>query len=124
MANRYVTVLASAARTALVVVPIRQVSSDTPKVLVFTLDVTLDAASAIITPRIEGYDPLSDGWTTILQGAAVNSVSKVLYKIGIGLTAVANLTVNHEIPTEFRLNMAVNDTDAMTYSVGLEIINS
>ncbi len=124
MANRYVTVLASAARTEAQTVVVTQLSSDKPKVLVFTIDVTLDAATASITPSVQGFDPLSETWTTIVTGAAIAALGDVQLKIGVGLTAAANLTVNHEIPTRFRFRMAVADADAITYSVGLEIINS
>ncbi len=123
MANRYVTVLASAARTALEAVEIVQASGDNPLALVFTIDVTLDAASAVITPSIQGFDPLSETWTTILTGAAISALGDVQLRIGIGLPVTANLSANYAIPKKFRFNMAVADTDAITYSVGLEIVN-
>ena len=123
MANRYITVLASAARTALEAVVINQVSSDNPESLLFTIDVTLDAASASITPSIEGFDPLSETWTTILTGAAIAAVGDVQLRIGVGLPVTANLSANYVIPQRFRFSMAVADTDAITYSVGLEIVN-
>ena len=124
MSNRYVTVLVSAARTTAQAVEILLSSSDHPTALVFTIDVTLDAATASITPSIESYDPLSETWTGVLTGAAIAAVGDVQLKIGVGLTAAANLVVNDVVPTKFRFSMAVADADAITYSVGLEIINA
>ncbi len=76
-----------------------------------------------ITPSVEGFDHESETWTTIITGAAIAAVGFVQLKIGLGLTAAANTIVNHEIPSKFRFSMAVADTDSMTYTVGLNIIN-
>lgn len=123
MANRNVVVLASAARTLLQAVEILQSSADNAVALIFTVDTTLDPGTASITPSIAFFDPISETWTTILTGAAIAATGTVRLRIGEGLTAAANLTVNDVIARKFRFNMAVADGESMTYSVGVEIVN-
>jgi len=123
VANRNVEVLPSAARTTAQAVITLQASDDKAVALIFTVDTTVDPAAASITPSIDFFDPISQSWTTILTGAAIAATGRVRLRIGEGLTAAANLTVNDVIARKFRFNMAVADTDSITYSVGVEIVN-
>lgn len=123
MTNRYETVLASAARTTAQAVTLRLKRGDSAKALVFTIDTTVDAASGSITPSIEAFSPLSGTWRTVLTGAAISGVGTISLRIGIGITAVTNVAVNDVVQETFRFSMAVADTDSMTYSVQLEVIN-
>lgn len=123
MANRQVTVLASAIRTASVTTITNLVSSDNPEAVIYTINVTLDAASAIITPVIQGFDALGEVWTTILTGAAIAATGTTQLRFGIGLPVTTNLSANHAIPSRFRLVITATDSDALTYSVGAEIVN-
>jgi len=109
------TILASAARTATVTVEFK-----TPPwaiAVYFVLDVTLDAASASITPNFDAHDRISDKTFTLLDGAAVAAVGTTVYKIGPGLTAAANTVANEYLPEWLSFTMAVADADAITYSL-------
>lgn len=116
-----ITVLPSAARTELVTGA--DLTNPDGKGIIITIDVTLDPALASITFTVQGKDPLSGKYYNILVSAAISAVSTTILRIYPGLVAVANLTVNDLLPTTWRVNVAVADTDSMTYSVGAEIMS-
>lgn len=112
--------LASAARTAAVTgVDVASNSADGVRVI---LDVTVDPAAASITLTIQGKDPISGSYYTLLTGAAVAGVGTTTYTVYPPITAVANVAASAVLPSVFRINMAVADTDSMTYSVNYELI--
>lgn len=121
--NRYITLLASSARTVLQSVEVPFDGGDNPEALVFSWDVTVDPSSASLTPSIQSYDDASDTWTTILTGAAKAATGFYQLKMGPHLVAAANLVAKIEIGARIRYLIAVNDSDSMTYSVGVEVIN-
>ena len=94
--------------------------------LVLNVDVTLDAASASITPTVQGWDSASEKWDTIWTAAsALSATGQVNYQLGPGLLAATGGgytdTENVVIPDTWRFLMLVNDADAITYSVGWSI---
>ena len=109
-------VLASAARTATVTVTL-----DTRGAAGFYvyLDVTVDPSSAVLTMNIDGFDASANEAFTLLDGAAVNSVSFNVYKVWPGATVVANLAANEWLPDRVNIHIAVADSDSMTYSVSV-----
>ena len=109
----YAEVLPSAARTTL-----QAVSVDVPQdaqAVTFVIDVTLDPAAASITPDLKGKHG-SIEWL-LLQGAAIASVSQVALHVGPTITASANVAAAIPLPPVIEFNMAVADTDSITYSV-------
>ena len=112
--------LPSAARTAAVTGPdIHQANADGVRVI---LDVTVDPAAASITVSIQGKDPISGKYYTLLGGAAVAAVGTNVYTIYPSITAVANVSAPNVLPSIFRINVAVADTDSMTYSINYELL--
>ena len=94
--------------------------------LVINVDVTLDAASASITPTVQGWDIASGKWDTIwTAAAALTATGQVNYQLGPGLLASVGGgytdTENVVIPDTWRFLMLVNDADAITYSLGWSI---
>ncbi|HEY8892067.1 MAG TPA: hypothetical protein VIM70_17655 [Clostridium sp.] len=81
------------------------------------LNVTAVATSDI-TLKIEGKDPVSGSYTTILLSSSVNTISTNVYKVYPGLTAVANLVVSDFVPKTFRITVSHNNANSTTYSVG------
>ena len=109
------TVLASAARTATVVSPV--LSAEQVIASTFVIDVTAVTATPAITATIEGKDPVSGSFYTILVDAAVSTVSRTFLQVGHTITAAANVAANNFLPSEYRLTVAHGDTDSITYSI-------
>lgn len=86
------------------------------------IDVTVDPATASITPTIEGKDSVSGKYYTLLVGSAISAVGTTILRIYPGLVVSANLTVNDILPNKFRVSMAVADTDSITYSVAVNLV--
>jgi len=120
LANAEGTALASAARTA--TVSSADITNLGGRGIHVVLDVTVDPASASIVLTIEGKDPASDNYYTILTSAAVTSVSTNIYRVHPDLTPAANLIVNDFIPKTFRITVTHADADSMTYSVGYSLV--
>ena len=108
------TLLASAARTT------AQTSQDfsAEEVLSsdFVFNVTLDPGTASVTPSIQGKDPVSGAYYTILTGAAVAATGITVMRVGPTITAAANVAANAILPKEFRVSVAVADAESLTYS--------
>ena len=82
----------------------------------FVFDVSLDPSTASITPSIQGQDPVSGDWYTILTGAAVAAVGTTALRVGPTIVAAANVAANAMLPKLFRVAVAVADAESMTYS--------
>jgi len=119
MSTEHKTILASAARTTAQSVDILNEAGR--KYLILTIDVTVDPASASITPTIRAKDPVSGTYFDLLVGSAIAAVGTVTLKIGPALTAAANLVANDFIPRSWNFEMAVADTDSITYSVAYQL---
>ncbi|MBX6361930.1 MAG: hypothetical protein IRZ03_17865 [Acidobacterium ailaaui] len=84
---------------------------------IFVLDVT-NIGSGSITLVIQGKDPVSGKYYTILSGAAVTTNSTIVYRVYPGLTATANATANDLLPRTWRVQVTANNSNATTYTVG------
>lgn len=117
--NVNATVLASAARTATTV-------SDTfknlhAKRLHLIIDVTVAPGVDTITPKIEGYDAVSDKFYTLLTGAAISTTGTNVLKIGPGISASANAAAADFLPSKWRVTMTHSAGTSFTYSVASQI---
>lgn len=111
--------LPSAARTADPTVPdLQNVNGETLHV---TLDVTVPGTGSI-TLTIQGKDPASGKYYTVLAGAAVTTQVTNIYKVGRGLTAAANSVASDVVPKTFRIIVTHNNANAITYSVGYSLV--
>ncbi len=117
--NKDIVILASAARTTEQLI---ENTNQKGRGIHLTIDVTLDPAAASITPSIEGKDPASGKFYTILAGAAIADTGIVTLKVFPGAPVVADLSENDILPATWRFKMAVADTASMTYSVGASVI--
>lgn len=88
--------------------------------LVVVLDVTAGATLSL-TVDIQRKDVASGKYVTLLTSAAVTGVSTNTYKVGLGLTAATNLTVNDLVTGTFRVVVTHGNATATTYSVGYAI---
>ncbi len=120
--NTEIVILPSAIRTTLQDVDL---INDFARGVIITLDVTLDAALASITPSISVRDPVSGKFEQIMAMAAVAAVGTHSYIVYPGVAAATESiveVVGYPLPRRWRFSMAVADADAMTYSVGASYI--
>ena len=73
-----------------------------------------------ITPSIQGYDPASGTWYTILTGTAISSVSQQVLQVGPNFAASANVSANTILPSLWRV-MLTSSSANLTASVGINL---
>jgi len=85
------------------------------------IDVTevTDTPSLVVT--IQGKDPASGKYYTILASAAITAVGTTVLKIGPALTAAANSVANDFVPSIWRVIVTAADTDPAIYSIGANL---
>lgn len=81
--------------------------------IVIVLDVTAITGTSF-TITIQGKDPTSAKYYTLLVSAAVSTVSTNIYRIYPGLTAAANATASDVVPRTFRVISTNTAISALT----------
>jgi hypothetical protein len=115
--NTPFTYLASAARTA--------TPTKTDNVnygyrgAVVVIDLTAFVTAASLTVTIQGKDPLSAKYYTILVSAAITSVSTTLLTVYPALTAATNSVANAVLPRHWAIDCVHGNANSTTYSVGV-----
>lgn len=117
--NRTGTLLASAARTATVTGI--DMSNDAGSCLTVILDVTVAPGVDTVTVAIQGNDPVSLKYYTILTGAAVSATGTTTYKVCPGITAAANAAASDMVPKKWRVNVTHSAGTSFTYSLGFNL---
>lgn len=123
MANRenlHVPLLASAARTATVNTA-DQINPGKSGVEII-IDVTAIAATPSVVFTIQGFDPLSGKYYTILASAAITGTGTTVLRVGPGLTAAANTVANFNLPRNWRVACTHGDADSITYSLAAQLV--
>jgi hypothetical protein len=120
MANRTVTLLASAARTA--TNSSNVIPNPRGRAIRFHVDCTARAGSASTVFTFQGYDAVSGKYYTLLASAAVTTAAKTEYLVFPGATVTANVSANQPAPPSFRVTATHGTADAHTYSVSAEIL--
>jgi hypothetical protein len=115
------TALASAARTAQT--DSADLNNPDARGVVVVLDVTAITATPILTLLIQGKDPASGKYYTLLTGAAVSTVSTSTYVVYPGVTETASVDVASPLPATWRVRVQVADADSATYSVGYSLVS-
>ncbi len=117
--NREGTALTSAARTTTT----SSADLDNPHKngVHVILDVTEISGSPSITLKVEGKDPASGKYYSILEGAAVTTAGTYVYKVFPGATSAANSVANDIVPKTWRVTVEHANTDSITYSVGYSL---
>lgn len=87
------------------------------------IDMTVVPGGDTVTFTIEGKDPVSGKYYTILASAAIVAVSTVVLRVYPGLTAAANLTASDVLPRTWRVRRTHSAGTNFTYSVGAIYIN-
>lgn len=88
------------------------------------LDVTLDPAAASLTLTIQGKDPVSGDYHTLLASAAVAAVTTGpnVYQLFPGAAVTTNVSANTYLPRIWRVIVVGADTDSMTYSISADLL--
>lgn len=109
-----INLLASAARTATETSP-NQVSSC--KGCYVIINVTALTATPLVTPSIQGVDPISGTLFTIATGPVISTTGITVMRLYPGITASPNLAFNDLLPSTWNVKMTHADADSITYSV-------
>lgn len=73
-----------------------------------------------VTFTIEGKDPVSGSYYTLLAGAAIVAAGVATYTVYPGLTPANNVTASNVVPAVFRVKWAIaGTTPAITATVGV-----
>lgn len=120
MSNYDGIALASAARTA-TTASADLGNPDARGVMIF-LDLTAFVTAASLTLSIQGKDPASGKYVTLLSGAAVTTVSTNVYTVHPAITETANVDAAVPLPATWRVNVVHGNANSTTYSVGFSLL--
>lgn len=115
--NTDATVLASGSRTTTQTITFTNYNSSYLRVV---LDMTT-VGTGSVTVSIDAQDAISGKWVTLLTGTAITTNSTNVYRVGPGLTAVANATANDFLSRNMRIVVTANNANAAVYSVGRQL---
>lgn len=91
------------------------------------VDVTAETAGGsthTIVVTIQGKDPASGKYYTLLESASITATGTTLLTVHPGVTASANVAASHVLPRTWRVlvtHTADGESD-MTYSVGANLV--
>lgn len=80
------------------------------------------ASGFTLTPSIEGKGPFGT-YYTILTGAAITASGVTVLKVFPGATPSPNAVANDHLPLIWRVKVAVGDATAVTYTVGVNMLD-
>lgn len=120
--NTNITALASAARIASGASELLR--NDEASAAAVVVDITaISGTTPTLTVIVEALDAASGKYVTLIQSTALAAVGTTLLRVGPGLTAAANLTVNGIVPRLFRVRYTIAGTaPSVTFSVGAALV--
>lgn len=86
--------------------------------LIVVLNITAVPGVDTITPTVQGKDPVSGSYYTLLAGAAQVATGTIILRVNPSMIAVANTVAADMIPRTWRVSMAHSAASNFTYSVG------
>lgn len=117
--NHEVTVLASAARTALI--NSADLTNYNHAGVVVTVDITAYTAGSL-TIALKYKDTLSGKYVALLTSAALAAAATTSLTVYPSIAAVANVAVSMALPRVWRVEVAVGDATSITYSISANYI--
>ena len=92
---------------------------------VCVVDLTATSGTPTGVFTIEGKDPVSGKYYTILASAELGTVATTVLRVYPGLTAATNLVVSDILPNVFRVTCVVagTDTPKISATVGVTLID-
>lgn len=92
------------------------------KGLHLVVDITAVPGVDTVTPKIQGYDPVSGKYYDILVGAATAITGTTVLKVYPGITAAGNVSVSDILPLTWRVVMTHSAGTDFTYSVSANLV--
>lgn len=92
-------------------------SSKRAKGLVVVIDCTAIVSSPSVVFTIQGKDPISGKYYTILASAAIVGTGTTVLRVFPGATAAANTVANDCLPAAWRIIATHGNGNSITYSV-------
>jgi hypothetical protein len=89
-------------------------------VIVYLNMVTVGTGSVTLT--IQGKDPVSGTYYTLLAGVAVTTNSFNVYTVYPGNTVTANVSASTALPKTWRVSVVANNANPVTYTVSESVI--
>lgn len=89
---------------------------------IVVIDVTAISASPSVVFTIEGKDPASGKYYTILASAAIVGTGTTVLRVSPQLTAAANTIAKDMMPAVWRITATHADADSITYTVGASLV--
>lgn len=86
------------------------------------MDATAVTGIGSFTLTIQGKDPTSGKYYTLLAGVAVSTVTTNVYTVYPGQTAAANVSASTPLPRTWRVLATYNSGTNLTFSVGASLI--
>lgn len=90
--------------------------------ILVVIDVTAVPTVDTVTFTLQGKDPASGKYYTILASAALVAAGTVVLRVYPGLTAAANLVASDALPRTWRLITTHSAATNFTYSVGAVLL--
>jgi acyl CoA:acetate/3-ketoacid CoA transferase beta subunit len=75
-----------------------------------------------VTVTIQGLDPTSGKYYTILASAAIVATGTVVLTVFPGAPVTGNVAANDQLPATWRLLATANNANSQTYSVGYVLL--
>lgn len=86
------------------------------------IDITAVPGGDTVTFNVEGLDPASGKWYSILSSTALVGIGTTVLRIYPSLTAAANATANSVLPCAWRVRPSHSGSGAFVYSVGANLM--
>lgn len=89
------------------------------------IDITAIGGSPSVVVTVQGKDPTSGKFYTILASAALTGVATTVLNIYPGMTASANVVASDILPRSFRISTVIGGTatPTITGTIGVCVIN-
>lgn len=83
-------------------------------ILIFVNITAIAGTSPTLTVTLQGKDPVSGVYYTILASSALTATGMTVMKVYPGLTAAANTVANDRIPPDFNIKAVVGGSGALS----------
>lgn len=122
-ANMGITLFASAARDTDEATP--DLKNHNFKGVTVIIDVTAESGTHAMVVTIQGKDPASGAYYTILQSASITGIGTTFLRVYPSIAASANVAVSDTLPADWKVDVNHTKTasSTMTYSIGAQMLN-
>lgn len=78
---------------------------------------TAKAATPSVVFAIQGYNPATDAWETLIAGTALTDAGTSAIQVNPNTPSVANVSAQRVVRRRMRVLATHDDADALTYSI-------